>query len=89
MSLCRSFYGIRTGTGISTAGNPGATAAAMATYNNDLNEYYKIIKNLALVRETIIPSLPEYVIKTHSMFTCLSLWNAASFLPPSIILSHL
>ena len=44
--------------------NPGAAAAAMATYNNDLKEYYKIIKDLASVREAIILSLPEYIVKT-------------------------
>ena len=42
----------------------GAGAAATATYNNEPKEFYKVLNDQASMREAIILSLPEYIVKT-------------------------
>ena len=42
----------------------GANAATQATYNNEPKEFYKVLNDQALMRENIIFSLPEYIVKT-------------------------
>ena len=44
--------------------NAGAPAAAMAIYNQDLKDYNKVLLDLSILRDNIILSLPEYIIRT-------------------------